>query len=801
MTPGSFARTTRYGYPHVTLPGMPAALRNRLPALVAAAAAIEFLLELVLLVPDGAAHRPLAALLLVVIAGGLALGPRAPLAGVVIVFGGVAAICSLSPEYYRELSLPFAAPFFASFWLGARASRRGIAAGIVVGASLGMLAIVPQDHPDATLAGAASNMVVVLGAPVLVGRLLRGRAALNLALREKAALLERHRADAAGRAVVDERTRIAGELNDVVAHALSAMTVQATGARRLTLTRPALARDAFGAIETAGREALDELRRLLGVLRREDSELTLAPQPSLRHARSLARRISASGLPVTLRVEGEERELPAGVDVTAYRVLQDVLGAALEHGGAGRAEVWLRFAPDTLEILVRDDGPSSEPRPLMGIRERVVLHGGRLSAIARRSGGHAVRATLPLDGRTVPEPAAAEPCVATRTENVLRMRPLRWLRRHDVTDALIAAAFAVVGVTEVLLSPDRSGPVVLNAAVALGYTLPLVWRRRAPLAATAVVVVAIFTMALALTPVEQLFVPFVVMLACAYACGAHRDGAEAIAGLVLAGVSLLGIVTTMDDRIIGDYLFPPLLGVVAWLAGRAVRTRTRLTEQLHETAARLAEVTEDERRLAVVDERRRIAREMHDLVAHSMSVMVVQAGGARRILDRDPARALEAATRIERTGREALAEMRNLLDVLNLPAARAPQPTLAELGELVARSRAAGLPTVLDLRGERRPLPAGLDLAAYRIVQEALTNALKHAGHAPTTVTVEFGEHELALEIRDEGAGVSNSDGGHGLVGMRERVRLYGGEIETGPADGGGWRVRATLPLAEVALI
>ena len=135
--------------------------------------------------------------------------------------------------------------------------------------------------------------------------------------------------------------------------------------------------------------------------------------------------------------------------------------------------------------------------------------------------------------------------------------------------------------------------------------------------------------------------------------------------------------------------------------------------------------------MAAIDERRRIARELHDLVAHSMSVMVVQAGGARRILDRDPARALEAATAIERTGREALAEMRHLLGVLNQPEARpalAPQPTLAEVGELVAGARAAGLPTVLELRGERRPLPAGLDLAAYRIVQEALTNALKHAG-------------------------------------------------------------------------
>jgi signal transduction histidine kinase len=778
---------------------MPAALSSRLPALIAAAVLIEFLFELVVLVPGGAQHRGLAAVLLAVIAAGLAVAPRAPLAGVVLVSGGVAAICSLSPEYYTELSLPFAAPFFAAYWLGARAGTRELTAGIVIGAALGMLAIVPQDHPDATVTGAAANMVVVLGAPVLVGRLLRGRAALNRSLREKAALLERHRADAAGRAVADERTRIAGELHDVVAHALSAMTVQATGARRLTLTRPALARDAFGAIESAGREALDELRRLLGVLRREDAELTLAPQPSLRHARSLARRTTAAGLPVSLRVEGEERELPVGLDVTAYRVIQDALRAALEQGGAGRADVSLKFAPDTLEILVRDDGPATEARPLMGIRERVILHGGRLSAVPRRSGGHAVRATLPLDGRTVPAEAAAdEPCIVTRSENVLRTlagaRPWQWLRRHDVTDSLIAAAFVVAGLVEVVVAPDRSGPLVLNTAVALGYTLPLLWRRRAPLTATVAVVAAIFTMALTLTPVEDLFVPFLAMLACAYACGAHRDGVPAIAGLVLATVALIGIVATMEDRIVGDYVFPPLIGVVAWLAGRAVRTRTRLTEQLHETAARLAEATEDERQVAIVDERRRIAREMHDLVAHSMSVMVVQAGGARRILDRDPARALEAATMIERTGREALAEMRNLLGVLNLPAALAPQPTLAELGELVARSRAAGLPTVLDLRGERRPLPAGLDLAAYRIVQEALTNALKHAGHAPTTVTVEFGEHDLALEVRDSGAMAAKAGDGHGLVGMRERVRLYGGEIETGPAEGGGWRVRATLP-------
>ena len=227
----------------------------------------------------------------------------------------------------------------------------------MLGAALGLAATVPQERPESTFTGSAFTVVVVLVAPVLVGRLLRSRAALNRALREKAALLERRRVDAAGRAVVDERTRIAGELHDVVAHALSAMTVQATGARRLTLTRPALARDAFGAIETAGREALDELRRLLGVLRREDAELTLAPQPSLRHARSLARRTTAAGLPVTLRVEGEERELPVGLDVTAYRVVQDALG----RGARARRRRPRRGAPALRRRHARDPRPRRRP--------------------------------------------------------------------------------------------------------------------------------------------------------------------------------------------------------------------------------------------------------------------------------------------------------------------------------------------------------------------------------------------------------------------------------------------------------
>lgn len=775
---------------------MLADVRPRLAALAAAAVAVEFWVELAVIVPAGTPYRALAAVLLGATAIAVVFGSRAPLAAVAVSFGTVALLTALTRVYYDELLLPFVAPFVCSYWLGRYAGQRALLAGLALAIPAGLAATVPYARESAITSG-LFTLVVTLGAPVLIGRVLRGRAALHAALREKAELLERRSEVAAGRAVADERTRIAGEMHDVVAHALSAMTVQATGARRLTLRRPDSARAAFEAIETAGREALDELRRLLGVLRREDAQLTLAPQPSLRHTESLVRRTTAGGLPVTLHVEGEPRELSAGVDVTAYRVAQESLAAARDVGGAGRAELRLRYRADALDVEVRDDGPLLGPRPLMGIRERVQVHGGRLVTGRRRSGGHTVRATLPLDGHALAREEPAERPCAVRRERALR----RLRRHHGLVDALIAAVAALAGVTEVLVMSDRSGPLVANVLVALAYTVPLAWRRRAPLAVAAAVVAATLLMGLALSPLENLFVPLAALLASAYACGAHRDGREAIAGLLLVALALPALTATMDDRVPADYVFPSLLVAVAWLAGRAVRARTRLAAELHEAAARVAEATEEAQRVAATEERRRIAREMHDLVAHSMSVMVVQAGGARRILDRDPARALEAATKIERTGREALGEMRHLLGMLNgadHAPALAPQPTLGEVGELVTRARSAGLPTVLEFRGERRSLPAGLDLAAYRIVQEGLTNALKHAGRAPTTVTVDWSDEVLTLEIRDHGsAGARDGSAGHGLVGMRERVRLYGGEIEAGPADGGGWRVRAVLPLGE----
>jgi signal transduction histidine kinase len=200
--------------------------------------------------------------------------------------------------------------------------------------------------------------------------------------------------------MLEERTRIAGELHDVVAHALSAMVVQASAARRLVPRDPERAQAAFASVEVTGRDALTEIRSLLGVLRREDEDLALAPQPSLAHVSSLVKRTAAAGLPVDLHVEGDARPLPAGIDLTAYRVLQAALGGALEHGGAGRAEVTVRYGAERVEVEVFDDGSGDgDARLLLGARERVALYGGDLES-GPSAGGHSVRARLPVGAAT-----------------------------------------------------------------------------------------------------------------------------------------------------------------------------------------------------------------------------------------------------------------------------------------------------------------------------------------------------------------------------------------------------------------
>jgi signal transduction histidine kinase len=379
----------------------------------------------------------------------------------------------------------------------------------------------------------------------------------------------------------------------------------------------------------------------------------------------------------------------------------------------------------------------------------------------------------------------------------------RWIARARRVppiwfDRVLAGVFLIAGVIEFAILWDHSWVWVIVPLVAYS---TLAWRRTRPNVAGFVMIGAWLALNwFSVGDLEPLQVPLVAVLFMAYAMGAYTTGTAAIAAPLILGIGMVIIVTSFDQQVFTDFIFPTAFVLVAWLAGRGLRTRARLTEELHEAAAQAREAHELRVARAAAEERRRIAREMHDVVAHSVSVMVVQAGGARRILERDPRRAVEAAAHIEDVGRAALTEMRRLLGVMHHgeeETGRAPQPTLRELDGLIERSRAAGLPVTLAIEGTPKPLPPGKDLAAYRVVQEALTNAIKHAGAAPTSVTVRWEPACLELEIVDRGPSAMNGSNGsgHGLVGMEERMRLYDGSLRAGPATGGGFEVVARLPL------
>jgi signal transduction histidine kinase len=323
---------------------------------------------------------------------GLLLRRRMPEACVVLVVGPAAYYQSIE-SLYDDGIMPFLTVLFATFAVGMYLEGRRLAGGLALSLAVGTLLAVtdPEGPPVGDFIG---GLAIAVGAPALIGATLRQRARTADALGEKARRAEAGRARLIAEAVEGERNRIAGELHDVVAHALSAMVVQAGAARRLVATDPAAAGGAFSSVEHSGRDALTEIRSLLGVLRREDEELALAPQPSLAHVGSLVQRVRASGLPVTLSVEGERPALSAGADLTAFRVVQEALGEALAPGGAGAAEVRIQFSPAEVQVRVADDGPVPE-RALLGMRERVALYGGELSAGSRRGGGHVVRVRLP----------------------------------------------------------------------------------------------------------------------------------------------------------------------------------------------------------------------------------------------------------------------------------------------------------------------------------------------------------------------------------------------------------------------
>lgn len=363
-----------------------------------------------------------------------------------------------------------------------------------------------------------------------------------------------------------------------------------------------------------------------------------------------------------------------------------------------------------------------------------------------------------------------------------------WLRRHStLADVVLALALGAGYVAHASRQHNWDGAVPL----AVAQVLPLLVRRRYPRTVLGVITGAWIA--------EAVFVsawPPIATMVAVYTVAANLP--RSVGVLPAASATAASTLATLAVGDFGRTVSDLILLVGAWVVGDNLGTRRAYTHALEERAERLEREQEAERARAVAEEQARIARELHDIIAHNVSVMVVQAAAANDVFDARPERAREALRAIEGSGRTALAELRRLLGAVREEGADyAPRPGLDRLDDLVERVRAAGLAVSVSVEGARRTLPAGVDLSAYRVVQEALTNTLKHANATRADVAVRYRDDELDVEVRDDGEGGGNAgrNGGRGLIGMRERVTAFGGSLEAGPANTGGFAVAARFPL------
>jgi signal transduction histidine kinase len=592
-----------------------------------------------------------------------------------------------------------------------------VAAAAVVAAALAAIRI--AFDPDVDDVGAAAVTVIAVALALLIGRWVHGQERLHRELEATAVRRERERERDAREAAEEERMRIATDLQAAVAERLAETVEQASRLRRrLTDGDEPAARELLASIAAAARESLADVRRVLGILRR-DGDAPLAP-PGPPDASPAARP-------------------PAADD------------------------------PSRVPMLPADDA-SRVPQP-------------SAAAGARR--------------------APSSPAVT----GAARPRALA----PATLDRLLVAAILAGAELELLLTVsagDRAFAIVSPIVIAA----PLLWRRRHPVPVALGVLAAVAVQSTVLNQDS-----FAVANIAALVCAAYTMGAFAPRRAAIAGFALFALGDAAHSAVFHPDAVPiALFGGVAvpWTVGRIVRAQRRLTAEAHEQAIQVERARERDARAAVTAERMRVARELHDAVAHNISVIAIQAAGAEGVLARDRARAEECAALIEEVGRDAIAELRRLAGT-----PEGPQPTLARVDALAQRTRDGGLPVDLRVEGDPAGLSTGVDLAAFRIVQEALANASKHAGAARAWVVVRYERRAIELEIGDDGPGPdaagrvrngtqphapagtgteptsSAGTSGHGLVGMRERVALYGGTLDVGRRPGGGFAVRARLPL------
>ncbi len=596
--------------------------------------------------------------------------------------------------------------------------------------------VVTYVPPGGSVGSAIGAWAVIGGLPFVVGRTLSARKMLTEELKEAMARLRDEQELNARAAAAEERNRMARELHDVIAHCMSVMVVQTGAARRVLETDMKAAREALRFVERSGREALVELRRIVGVLSRRSDD---PAAPALSQLDQLIERFRSAGLPVELQIEGQLSVLSPWLDLVAYRVVQEALTNAIKHAGPARAAVRVKVGTQQLDLEVSDTGHGPSP-----------------------TGANANGSATEADS------------------------DLRWLW----LDPALAGLLLVVLETAVLTTSHRRGPLVLNVLAVAGIAAAAVWRRRSPL--LFLILVGVLGSLMNTYLIELKNSPLIgayFVLVPTYTIAAWAERREALIGLaIFLGGAAISELTAQRGKL-GNFVGAAFTVCAAWAAGRAIRSYRLATAELRRINARLAVEREDRARLAVVGERSRIARELHAMIAHLVQAMVVQAEAALSLIGRDPKQADAAMETIESTGRVALAEMRRVLGVLRHgrdAGELAPQPGVDQIYALVQRARERGQTVELKVDGEAGNLAAGVELGLYRILE----NALQSVRRDSLSVALKFGVDDLELLL------TAGRDGPNGwpTVAMRERLALCGGKLEPDEADQDGWRFSARMP-------
>jgi signal transduction histidine kinase len=736
--------------------------------------------------------------------GSVAWRRASPLLMTVLAMSGYVALVVVS-GYDGSGTFEWAAVASTSYTLGRGAdSRRRRVVATTLGALWLVGCVVIFYVPSGGSVGVVLSLWLVAFVAFAVGRSLVTRRALTCELAARAAQLEDEQDLGARRAVAEERNRIARELHDVIAHCVSVMVVQTSAARSVAPQDVLRARKALGVVEGAGRDALVELRRMVGVLRRDSDQNAAVSMAGLSQLEMLADRARAAGLEVALELDDPPLALSPGLDLVAYRVVQEALTNAIKHAGPTSARVAVRFTNGLIELDVSDTGRAAplehcqdgSGHGLLGMTERVALYGGQLRAGPRPDGGFGVTARIPLDGTTTVAARAersreGDP-VALTTADRLRWR---WF------DPLLAVAVLVDFAVAVLSYSTPRGPLILNMLVVAAMALVTVWRRRWPVLFCVTIWVLSWVMNNALTPLSSSALPKVFLfVAPLYTLAAWTPRRTAVAGLAFVLASaVVNYLFGPSGYNVADYAGVLFVFLAVWVVGRAFRARRLLAADLERMSVRLAAEREDRAQLAIAGERSRIARELHSLVARNVAAMVIQTEAARSRLDLDPAQADNAMGAVETTGRQALTEMRRILGVLRQSADTdqlAPQPGVDQIYALIKRAREDGQHVELNVDGDPGTLPAGVELGLYRILEDALYAASQRR-ESPIKIAVRFRHDQLELQLATGYADSHNWP----TSAMCERVALCGGKLNVGNGENDGFRVVVNMPLGQQGVL